>query len=89
MNATPLPLVEKACGISIEDALPKVAARKGTHAEMSAFCALYRRMAICKLFMSGMPDDFFEHLSHSAWSFVHSLAGAPENMVAFKPTGFL
>lgn len=80
MYGTPLFMIEKSCGISLEDAYPAVIRRKVTHAQMLAFCTQYRRMGICKLFLSGLPDAFFEDLSKSARAFLFFLEGVGDEV---------
>lgn len=84
MPSTPLPLVEKSCGIGLEEGLPAVLARRVSLDQMLTFCRFYRRMAIAKLLMSGVPDDFFEDLSRSARAFLYYLEGKDD---AAKATG--
>jgi enoyl-CoA hydratase/carnithine racemase len=70
-----LPLVEKACGLYVEEMLPAMLARRLTLSQAFGFCTLYRRMAAAKLLTSGVPDEFFADLSRSARAFVHYLSG--------------
>jgi hypothetical protein len=70
---TPLPLVEKTCGLYIEEMLPAAISRKLSHSQMVGFCTLYRRMGVAKLFLSGLPDEFFADLCRSARAFLYFL----------------
>ncbi|MCP3137894.1 Imm49 family immunity protein [Pyxidicoccus xibeiensis] len=78
MYGTPLFLIEKSCGISLQEALPVVLSRKVTHDQMRGFCTLYRRIGVARLFSTGLPDDYFENLSKSARAFLYFLEGADD-----------
>jgi hypothetical protein len=77
MIATPLPAVEKSCGLDLEEALPAVLARRVSADQMAAFCRLYRRIGVSNLLMSGEPEAFFGYLSRGARAFAYFLEGAP------------
>ncbi|WP_426756346.1 Imm49 family immunity protein [Myxococcus sp. Y35] len=79
MVRTPLPLIEKNSLIQLQMVLPRVLARQVTQAQMMSVCALYRRMGIAQLFLSGLPDGFFEDLSRSARAFLFFLQGAQDS----------
>ncbi|OJH39241.1 Imm49 family immunity protein [Cystobacter ferrugineus] len=66
MVQTPLPLIEKNSIIQLQEVLPRVLAGEVTQAQMMSVCALYRRTGIARMFLSGLPDGFFEELSRSA-----------------------
>ncbi|PTL77049.1 Imm49 family immunity protein [Vitiosangium sp. GDMCC 1.1324] len=73
MVQTPLPLVEKSCLLQLQDVLPRVLSGRVTHSQMVAVCTLYRRLGIGKLFLTGLPEALFEHLSCSARAFLFFL----------------
>ncbi|WP_163780398.1 Imm49 family immunity protein [Myxococcus vastator] len=78
MVRTPLPLIEKNSLIQLQMVLPRVLARQVTQAQMMSVCALFRRMGISQLFLSGLPDGFFEELSRSARAFLFFLQGTDD-----------
>jgi|GEM_PF-1153305 len=78
MVRTPLPLIEKNSLIQLQMALPRVLARQVTQVQMMSVCALYRRMGIAQLFLSGLPDGLFEELSRSARAFLFFLQGTDD-----------
>lgn len=73
MNLPPLPLVQKACGIFIEETLPSVLSGKLDLRRMLEFCGWYRQIGITKLFLSGMSDEFFVDLFKSGRAYLHYL----------------
>ncbi|WNZ62544.1 hypothetical protein QEG98_01475 [Myxococcus sp. MxC21-1] len=79
MVRTPLPLIEKNSLIQLQMVLPRVLARQVTQAQMMSVCTLYRRMGIAQLFLSGLPDGFFEELSRSARAFLFFLQGTDDS----------
>ncbi|AEI63401.1 Imm49 family immunity protein [Corallococcus macrosporus] len=79
MVRTPLPLIEKNSLIQLQMVLPRVLTRQVTQAQMMSVCALYRRMGIAQLFLSGLPDSLFEELSRSARAFLFFLQGADDS----------
>ena len=79
---TPLPLVLKNAGLTIEEALPAVVSRQLRQAEMVAYCGLYRRAGIARLLLSGRPQPFFEDLSRSARAFLYFLEGLSDDRKA-------
>jgi hypothetical protein len=80
--STPLPLVLKNAGLTIEEALPAVISRQLRQAEMVAYCGLYRRTGIARLLLAGRPQPFFEDLSRSARAFLYFLEGVPDDRKA-------
>jgi hypothetical protein len=73
MLQTPLPLIEKSCLIQLQEVLPRVLSGRVNHSQMAAVCALYRRMGIGRLFLTGLPEGLFEALSCSARAFLFFL----------------
>jgi hypothetical protein len=71
-------LVEKNAALEIEDALPALVSRTLDAHQVAAVCARYRRIGICQLLGSGMPDGFFTWLAMSAQAFLHWLSGVPD-----------
>lgn len=77
MVATPLPLVEKSSGLSVEPLLPAAMSGRATPAQMTSLCRLLRRMAVANLLLTGLPEDFFAFLDMSAQAWLHFLRLAP------------
>jgi len=78
MATVPLPLVEKNCGLELEEAIPDLVARRLDLRGCLAACLDYRRMGIAKLLMSGLPDEFFADLARSARAFLYFLEGCDD-----------
>lgn len=79
MALVPLPIVESNCAAELADAVPAILARKRTPRGVLEACLNFRRMAIGRLLMSGLPDEFFQDLSRSARTFLYFLEGAPDD----------
>jgi hypothetical protein len=79
MISTPLPLVEKTSGIYIEEMLPSALSRKLTHSQVAGFCALFRRIGIARLFLTGLPEELFGELSRSGRALLYFLEGAGDD----------
>jgi len=73
MVQTPLLLIEKNSLVQLQAVLPRVLAGQVTQAQMMSVCALYRRIGIARLFLSGLPDGFFVEISRSARAFLFFL----------------
>jgi hypothetical protein len=89
MNFAPLPLVERNSGIIIEDMLPDVLAGRASLENILQFCKMYRRIGICRLFLSGIPDEFFANLFKSARAYLFYLErGKEEEKITSKSAPF-
>jgi hypothetical protein len=89
MVATPLPLVEKSSGLSVEPLLPAAIVGKASAAQLVSLCRLLRRMAVANLLLTGLPDDFFAFLDMSAQAWLHHLRAAPaERRITGLAPGF-
>lgn len=73
MAISMIPMVEKDCGIRLQAILPLALAGTLPQHEILYLCGLYRRIAVCKLFLLGRPEGFFRHLSSSARAFASFL----------------
>jgi hypothetical protein len=74
----PLPLVEKASRMAIEEMLPRVSTTNVSQREMDEFCSYYRRIAICDVLTTGQPVGFFENLRKSATAYLRYLESSAE-----------
>jgi hypothetical protein len=89
MVATPLPLVEKSSGLSIEPLLPAAIVGRASAAQIASLCRLLRRIAVANLLLTGLPDDFFAFLDMSAQAWLHHLRAAPaERRITSLAPGF-
>lgn len=89
MDFVHLPLVEKNSGIIIEEMLPAILAGKAQLEDILKFCAMYRRIGVCKLFLSGLPDEFFANLFKSSRAYLFYLERSrEEEKVASKSAPF-
>lgn len=79
MPAPPLFLVEKAAGLAVDGALGDAAAGALAPRQADAFCAEYRRIAICRLLATGEVDGFLDFLVRSAQAHLHILGRTPED----------
>lgn len=78
MPSVPLFLVEKAAAMSLEEAMPDLLARRVPVQSVASACGLYRRIGICQLLQTGVPDDFFESLALAAQCLLHWLESAAD-----------
>ncbi|NVJ23728.1 immunity 49 family protein [Myxococcus sp. AM011] len=78
MYGTPLFLIEKSCGISLQEMLPAVVSRSVSQDQVRGFCTLFRRIGVARLLSSGLPEAFFENLAKSAHAFLYFLEGADD-----------
>lgn len=78
MIGIPIFLVEKAAGLTLEQAVPMLQRRTPDARKAAGFCRLYRRIAIARLLSSGTPGDFFTWLVMGAQAFLHWASGTPE-----------
>ncbi|MFY2558736.1 Imm49 family immunity protein [Corallococcus terminator] len=84
MPLPPLPLVEKAAGMDIEETSPRMLAKALDLESALEFCAAYRRIAVCRLLMTGLPDRYFSFLAMSAQAFHFYLRHAREDEKALS-----
>jgi hypothetical protein len=71
-------IVEKNAALELEDALPALVSRALDARQVAAVCLRYRRIGICQLLGTGMPDGLFAWLSMSGHAFLHWLEGVPD-----------
>lgn len=80
----PLPIIASNCLSELEESLDDFRSDDLSLGSALAFCAFHRKAGIASLFMSGLPDEFFEGLFKSARAFADALGRMP---AAEKATG--
>jgi len=73
-----VPLVIKNCGITVGESLPRYLARPTLDGALQ-LSRMYRRMGVGFLFLSGLPERMFAHLSRSARTYVYFLEKADDS----------
>ena len=73
-----LPIVEKNCGIEIEDMTPDVTEHLVSYDDMLYFCNMWRRKGVARFFLFADPDQLYIDLFNSSQAFYYFLNSKAE-----------